>query len=55
MEEKEIVVEEATNEEIEVLEVQNTFNTDSIDVLVESEDCTVENQEEVEQNANEDK
>lgn len=48
MEEKEIVVEETANEEIEELEVQNTFNTDSIDVLVESKDCTVENQEEVE-------
>mgnify|MGYP001088723145 FL=1 len=48
MEEKEIVAEEATNEEIKELEVQNTFNTDSIDVLVESEDCIVENQEEVE-------
>lgn len=48
MEEKEILT-----EEVQEMEVQNTFNTDSLDVLVEGEDCTVENQEEVEADANE--
>lgn len=48
MEEKEILT-----EEVQEMEVQNTFNTDAIDVLVEGEDCTVENQEEVEEDANE--
>ena len=37
MEEKDVVVEETTEE----LEVQSTFNTDNIDILVE--DGTVEN------------
>jgi hypothetical protein len=49
MEEKEVVVEETTEE----MEVQSSFNTDSLDVLVDGEDCTVENKEEVEENANE--
>lgn len=35
MEEKEVVVEETTNEEVEELEVQTTFNEDGIDILVE--------------------
>ena len=35
----------ATEEEVEV---QTTFNTDGLDVLVESDDCSIENQEEVE-------
>lgn len=48
MEEKEILT-----EEVQEMEVQSTFNTDSLDVLVEGEDCTVENQEEVEEDANE--
>lgn len=39
--------------EIEEMEVQTTFNTDSLEVLVDSADCTVENKEEVEDNANE--
>lgn len=49
MEEKEIVVEEVQEE----MEVQSTFNTDNLDVLVEGDDCTVENQEEVDEDANE--
>lgn len=52
MEEKEILTEEV-QEEVQEMEVQNTFNTDAMDVLVEGEDCTVENQEEVETDANE--
>lgn len=39
--------------ETEEMKVQTTFNTDSLDVLVDSADCTVENKEEVEDNANE--
>lgn len=39
--------------ETEEMEVQTTFNTDSLEVLVDSADCTVENKEEVEDNANE--
>lgn len=42
MEEKEVVVEETANEEIEELEVQTTFNEDGIDILVE--DGEVENE-----------
>lgn len=42
MEEKEVVVEETTKEEIEELEVQTTFNEDGIDILVE--DGEVENE-----------
>ena len=42
MEEKEGVVEETTNEEVEELEVQTTFNEDGIDILVE--DGEVENE-----------
>ena len=42
MEEKEVVVKETTNEEIEELEVQTTFNEDGIDILVE--DGEVENE-----------
>ena len=42
MEEKEVVVEETTNEEVEELEVQTTFNEDGIDSLVE--DGEVENE-----------
>ncbi|MCX4364627.1 MAG: hypothetical protein OSJ70_02455 [Bacilli bacterium] len=42
MEEKEVVVEETTNEEVEELEVQTTFNEDGIDILVE--DGEVENE-----------
>lgn len=49
MEEKEVVVEETTEE----MEVQSTFNTDSIEELVDGEDCTVENKEEVVEDANE--
>lgn len=49
MEEKEVVVEETQEE----MEVQSTFNTDSIEVLVDGDDCTVENKEEVEEDANE--
>lgn len=47
MEEKEVVVEEITEE----LEVQTTFNEDGLDVLVE--DGTIENQEEVIEDGNE--
>lgn len=43
MEEKEVLTEEVQEE----MEVQTTFNTDGLEVLVEGEDCTVENQEEV--------
>lgn len=39
------------NEKIEELEVQTTFNEDSLDVLVE--DGTIENVEEVTDNGNE--
>lgn len=39
MEEKEVVVEETTNEE---LEVQSTFNEDGLDILVE--DGEIENE-----------
>lgn len=39
MEEKEVVVEETTEE----LEVQNTFNEDSIEELIDSENCIIEN------------
>ncbi len=39
MEEKEVVVEETTNEE---LEVQSTFNEDGMDILVE--DGEIENE-----------
>lgn len=42
MEKKEVVVEETTNEEVEELEVQTTFNEDGIDILVE--DGEVENE-----------
>lgn len=42
MKEKEVVVEETTNEEVEELEVQTTFNEDGIDILVE--DGEVENE-----------
>ena len=42
MEEKEVVVKETTNEEVEELEVQTTFNEDGIDILVE--DGEVENE-----------
>ena len=42
MEETEVVVEETTNEEVEELEVQTTFNEDGIDILVE--DGEVENE-----------
>ena len=35
-----------TSETIE--EIQNTFNEDGLDVLVEGDDCKVENMEEVE-------
>lgn len=42
MEEKEVVVEKTTNEEVEELEVQTTFNEDGIDILVE--DGEVENE-----------
>ncbi len=42
MEEKEVVVEETTKEEVEELEVQTTFNEDGIDILVE--DGEVENE-----------
>lgn len=48
MEEKEILT-----EEVQEMEVQDTFNTDNLDVLVEGEDCTVENKEEVNEDANE--
>lgn len=41
MEEKEIVVEEATKE-VEELEVQTTFNEDGMDILVE--DGEIENE-----------
>lgn len=47
MEEKEIV--ELQDE----LEVQSTFNTDGLDELVNSEDCSIENKEEVIEDANE--
>lgn len=39
MEEKEVVVEETTEE----LEVQTTFNEDSIEELIDSENCIIEN------------
>lgn len=51
MEEKEVVVEETTEE----LEVQTTFNEDGLDVLVEDGTIENENKEEVVENANEDK
>lgn len=51
MEEKETNVTEVTEEQ----EVQTVFNTDGIDALVEGDDCTVENKEEVEEDANENK
>lgn len=52
MDKKEKVVEQTTNEQnVEELEIQTTFNEDGIDVLVE--DGTVENLEEVVENANE--
>lgn len=52
MEEKETnVTEEVTEEQ----EVQTVFNTDGIDALVGGDDCTVENKEEVEEDANENK
>ena len=52
MEEKETnVTEEVTEEQ----EVQTVFYTDGIDALVEGDDCTVENKEEVEEDANENK
>lgn len=42
-------------EVLEELEVQTTLNSDSLEVLVDGDDCTVENEnkEEVEENANE--
>ena len=40
MEEKEVLTEEVQEE----MEVQDTFNTDALDVLVNGEDCTIENQ-----------
>lgn len=49
MEEKEVVVEETTEE----LEVQTTFNEDGLDVLVEDGTIENENKEEVVENANE--
>lgn len=49
MEEKELVVKETTNEE---LEVQTIFNEDGLDILVE--DGTIENLEEVAENGNKD-
>lgn len=51
MEEKEVLTEEVQEE----MEVQDTFNTDALDVLVNSEDCTIENQEEVSEDGNENK
>ena len=48
MEEKEVLTEEVQEE----MEVQDTFNTD---VLVNGEDCTIENQEEVSEDGNENK
>ena len=51
MEEKEVVVEETTEE----LEVQTTFNEDGLDVLVEDGTIENENKEEVVENANENK
>lgn len=44
-------MEELENVQNEELEVQTTFNEDGLDVLVE--DGTIENQEEVVENANE--
>lgn len=38
----------------EEMEIQTTFNEDGLDVLVDGEDCSVEN-EEVIKDANEDK
>ena len=49
MEEEKKVTEEAVAEE----EVQTTFNEDGLDILCEGEGCTVENQEEVDSDANE--
>jgi len=49
MEEKEKVVEEQQEE----MEVQDTLNSDSLEELNDSADCTVENKEEVDENANE--
>ena len=47
-------MEEENKETLEVQEeVQTTFNEDGLDVLVDGEDCTVENQEEVDEDANE--
>lgn len=51
MEEKQVI----ETEEQEILEVQNTFNTDTLEVLVDGEDCTIENKEEVNEDANENK
>ena len=48
MEEEKKVTEEAVAEE-----VQTTFNEDGLDILCEGEGCTVENQEEVDSDANE--
>jgi len=38
----------------EEMEVQDTFNNDSLEELNDSVDCTIKNKEEVENNANED-
>lgn len=50
MKEKEVVAEEMTNEKVEELEVQTTFNEDGLDVLVE--DGIIENQEEAFEDGN---
>lgn len=41
MEEKEVLTEEVQEE----MKVQDTFNTDTLDVLVDDEDCIIENLE----------
>lgn len=48
-------IKEEVKEVVEEMETQTTFNEDGLDVLVEGEDCSVENEEEVIVDANEDK
>lgn len=37
------------------IEVQTEFNNDSVEAMIDTDDCVVENREEVEDNGNENK
>lgn len=48
-------IKEEVKEVTEEMEIQTAFNEDGLDVLVEGEDCSVENEEEVIVDENDDK